>query len=188
MKRSLPALLIVACALGACATQPPPRREVAVVRITQSPPTPRVENIPPPPASHFYWVAGHWKWEGGGYVWEGGRWVEPRVDQVYVQAHWSQRGNEWIYAPAHWQTVRGAPGITVIDAPGPPPAPRVEAIAPPPGADFVWINGHWRFDHGQYVWESGRWERHHRGEHWLAAHWVQRGPGWQYVAGRWEVD
>lgn len=188
MKRGLPLLLAIACALGACASPPPPRREVIAVRVTQAPPPPRVEVVPAPPASHFYWVGGHWKWEGGGYGWEPGRWVEPRVDQVYVQASWVQRGNEWIYRPAHWQTVRNNPGVTVVTAPSAPPPPRIEAITPAPGAEFIWIAGHWRLERGQYEWAAGHWERHHAGEHWLSAHWVQRGPNWTYVPGRWEVD
>jgi hypothetical protein len=188
MKRGLPLLLAVACALGACASPPPPpRREVIAVRVTQAPPPPRVEVVPAPPASHFYWVGGHWKWEGG-YVWEPGRWVEPRVDQAYVQASWAHRGNEWIYRPAHWHTARNNPGVVVVTAPSAPPPPRIETITPPPGAEFIWIAGHWRLEHGQYEWSAGHWERRRAGEHWLSAHWVQRGPNWAYVAGRWEVD
>ena len=186
MKRILPVLFAVACALSACAT--PPHREVVVLRATLAPPPSRVEAIPPPPASHFYWAAGHWKFDGGGYVWEPGRWVEPRVDQVYVQAYSSPRGNEWIYHPAHWQVVRDNGGVTLVTTAGPPPAPRIEAITPPPGVEFIWISGHWKFERNQYVWDAGHWERHHPGEHWLPAHWVQRGPGWNYMPGRWDVD
>lgn len=67
-----------------------------------------------------------------------------------------------------------------------PPAPIVERHGPPPGHEFVWIDGYHRWDGHRYVWVAGRWERPpHPHAVWVADHWVHHHEGWVLVEGRW---
>jgi hypothetical protein len=78
-----------------------------------------------------------------------------------------------VVEPAHPEVVRAAP-----------PPPRVEE-APAPRPGFVWVNGHWKWAHGDYVWEPGHWKEVRVGYHWVAGHWAERGAGWVWVEGHW---
>src|SRR5258708_34067448 len=43
---------------------------------------------------------------------------------------------------------------------GPPPSVRVIVTQPPPpGPDFVWVEGYWYPVHGHYRWQEGYWTR-----------------------------
>ena len=67
-----------------------------------------------------------------------------------------------------------------------PPPDRVEVMAAAPGADYVWIRGHWAWDRNDFGWVSGRWELVQRGYHsWVPGHWVERRHRWQWVEGHW---
>ena len=67
---------------------------------------------------------------------------------------------------------------------GEPPPPRVYAVAPQPGPEFVWVEGYWFPQGRHYAWHDGYWTRPPYAE----AYWVEpfynRG---QYVAGYWET-
>src|SRR5215831_12231709 len=67
-----------------------------------------------------------------------------------------------------------------------PPRPLVERRGPPPGREYVWINGYHQYDGGHYVWVPGRWDAPpRRHAHWVAHHWVRRNGGWVLVEGHW---
>jgi opacity protein-like surface antigen len=67
-----------------------------------------------------------------------------------------------------------------------PPAPIVERRPPPPGREYVWIDGYHRWDGGRYVWTPGRWDRPpHPGAHWVAHRWEHRRNGYVLVEGHW---
>jgi hypothetical protein len=78
------------------------------------------------------------------------------------------------------------PPPVMMRVPGPPPEAIVERLPPPPGPDYVWQQGHWRFENGQYVWRPGHYVLRppHAGE-WIPAHWVQREGAWYFVEGHW---
>ena len=65
----------------------------------------------------------------------------------------------------------------------PPPQPRAYRVPPPPGPDFVWVEGYWYPQGHRYVWHDGYWTRPpYAGAYWVAPYY-ERG---QYYAGRWE--
>jgi len=68
-----------------------------------------------------------------------------------------------------------------------PPAEVVETIPPSPGADYVWVRGHYRWDGAGYVWIRGHWQQAPAGyREWVPGHWVQRRDGaWFWVDGHW---
>src|SRR5262245_45960149 len=55
-----------------------------------------------------------------------------------------------------------------------PPEPAVEAVTISPGAGYVWIPGHHRWDRDRYVWVSGSWRAAPVGRTlWIAGRWEQ---------------
>jgi hypothetical protein len=67
---------------------------------------------------------------------------------------------------------------------GQPPPPRVYAVAPQPGPDFVWVEGYWYPEGRHYAWHDGYWTRPpYEGGYWVAPYY-DRG---QYVAGYWDT-
>jgi hypothetical protein len=67
-----------------------------------------------------------------------------------------------------------------------PPPPIIEHRIPPPGREYIWTPGYYRWDGRVYVWVPGVWvlPPHHRA-HWVPAHWVHRRGGWVFVEGHW---
>ncbi len=67
-----------------------------------------------------------------------------------------------------------------------PPAPRVEAIPPPPGPAVVWEPGHNHWNGAAYVWIPGRYVTRIAGTtRWEHGHWANRGGAWVWVPGHW---
>ncbi len=67
-----------------------------------------------------------------------------------------------------------------------PPAPVVERRGPPPGRNYVWVDGYHRYDRDHYVWTPGRWEVPPEGHHrWERHRWVKRHGEWVMVEGHW---
>src|SRR5215471_18092219 len=67
-----------------------------------------------------------------------------------------------------------------------PPAAVIERPVPPPGPNFVWTPGYYRWDGADYNWQRGRWVRPPRhGERWVPSRWDHNRNGWYFVDGRW---
>jgi hypothetical protein len=155
------------------------------LHVNVPPPAPRVEVMTVAPSPAHFWVAGHWRWNGHAHVWVAGHWVKSRPNQVWVRDHWAHRGNEWFYYPGHWVKAAAGPSETVVSAPGPPPAVRVETVPQPPGAESFWVAGHWRWENNANVWVPGHWEARRVEEVWVPAHWYKTHGHWYYAAGYW---
>ncbi len=67
-----------------------------------------------------------------------------------------------------------------------PPAARTEVVVERPGADYVWLRGHWGYSGGGYAWVPGRWERPDRPRRrWADGGWRRDRRGWYWVEGHW---
>ncbi len=67
-----------------------------------------------------------------------------------------------------------------------PPAARVEVIPVSPGAEYVWVGGHWGWRRENYEWISGRWMIPARGySAWVPGHWERDRAGWFFIEGHW---
>jgi hypothetical protein len=67
-----------------------------------------------------------------------------------------------------------------------PPAERVEVIPAAPGAEYVWVKGHWGWRQSDYEWIAGHWAVPDRGfRQWVAGRWEHDRNGWYYVEGHW---
>jgi len=73
-----------------------------------------------------------------------------------------------------------------VEASGAPPGPRAEVQPPAPAPGYVWVSGHWRWEHGGYAWRPGHWARPpSAGAVWVPAQWVNRGGAWYFKEGHW---
>jgi hypothetical protein len=88
------------------------------------------------------------------------------------------------------QTLAQADDLASPPSPGaivttPPPAPLVDAEAPPfPG--YAWDPGHWVWGGAQYVWQPGNYiVQPTNGATYTPGYWKQYSGGWAWVDGRW---
>ena len=84
--------------------------------------------------------------------------------------------------------VRGA--VAGRRRPSAPPAPRYEAVPPPPSEQarvMYWRPGHWMWDGASWAWSQGQYvERPAPQAVWEPGHWVQQPTGgYIWVDGRW---
>jgi hypothetical protein len=86
--------------------------------------------------------------------------------------------------------IRARPGVAVYaDVPVvtvAPPAPEYEVVPEAPYPGYVWIDGAWLWEGGEYRWHRGHWEAPREGFHWVPHTWVREGNGWRMQGGRWE--
>ena len=68
--------------------------------------------------------------------------------------------------------------------PEPPPTPKEEIKPPRPGPKAAWVDGHWKWSHGQYVWVPGHWVKSPKGV-WVKGHWKKTPRGYKWVKGHW---
>jgi WXXGXW repeat (2 copies) len=64
-----------------------------------------------------------------------------------------------------------------------PPPPQQEVVQRRDG--YIWIQGRWDYQDGQWVWINGRWEQERQGYVYNEGQWVQRGSSWHWVEGNW---
>jgi len=66
-----------------------------------------------------------------------------------------------------------------------PPPLKKEMRSRQPGANFVWISGHWKWTGNKYIWVTGHWVKKRRGKTWAVGHWKRQGNHWVWIRGRW---
>jgi len=78
-------------------------------------------------------------------------------------------------------TVSSTLAVAQPGPPAPPPPLRFERVPPPPGARYVWVPGHWRWDGRGYRWIGGRYQIRQVGwGRWVPGRWA-----WRPRMGRW---
>ncbi len=55
-----------------------------------------------------------------------------------------------------------------------------------PGAEYVWVDGDWRWSGGKYVYSNGYWERPRANRTWTTGTWVQTNKGYYWRKGTWK--
>ena len=66
-----------------------------------------------------------------------------------------------------------------------PPAARTEVIVERPGAEYVWLRGHYAYAGGGYAWVPGRWVRPDGRRRWVEGRWVRDRRGYYDIEGHW---
>lgn len=75
--------------------------------------------------------------------------------------------------------------VIVVDVA--PPPPRDEPV-PAERHGYVWVSGHWRWDHGHHVWVNGHWVKARHGHHWVPDRWEEHDKRWRFEVGHWDRD
>ncbi len=116
---------------------------------TKQPPPARAEVPTPKPSPNADWIPGYWH-DSDGWVWSAGFWRVPKEDIEQEKT---------------------------VEAPAPPPAPKVDAAPQPDVAYYtarkaVWTPGYWMWNGRLYVWIPGSWRiPQETGMTWVAPTW-----------------
>jgi hypothetical protein len=71
--------------------------------VTQAPPAPQPEAVPPRPSSQHVWVPGYWTWQNNRYAWMAGHWEQPPTSTaVWVNPRWEPEGGAFRFYEGHW--------------------------------------------------------------------------------------
>jgi hypothetical protein len=142
----------------------------------------------------YVWVHGHWERRGGRHHWVAGRWVHgndgarvsrpappPQRARPVPPPHRAQPAPPPHHQPASRAEATVSGGVWVEVAPPPPK----RAQPPAPRRGFVWVEGRWAWDGGQWQWHEGRWERERSGHVWVPGRWERQGNRHRWVEGHW---
>jgi hypothetical protein len=73
------------------------------VVITQAPPAPQPEAVPPRPSSDDVWVQGYWTWRNDRYEWMAGHWeVPPHTGAKWVPPRWEPERGAFRFYEGYW--------------------------------------------------------------------------------------
>lgn len=73
--------------------------------VTQAPPAPQPEAMPPRPSSAHIWIAGYWTWQNARYAWMAGHWeVPPSTSAVWVNPRWEPESGAFRFYEGHWSS------------------------------------------------------------------------------------
>ncbi len=71
--------------------------------VTQAPPAPQPEAVPPRPSSSHVWVAGYWTWQNERYAWMAGHWeTPPYTGATWINPRWAPEGTAFRFYEGHW--------------------------------------------------------------------------------------
>jgi hypothetical protein len=71
--------------------------------VTQAPPAPQPEAVPPRPSSSHVWIAGYWTWQNSRYAWMAGHWeVPPYTGATWVNPRWEPEGTAFRFYEGRW--------------------------------------------------------------------------------------
>jgi len=86
-------------------TQPPAGAPVGSTSyvVTQAPPAPQPEAMPPRPSSAHVWIAGYWTWQNNRYAWMAGHWeVPPYSGAAWVNPRTESESGNFRFYEGHW--------------------------------------------------------------------------------------
>ncbi|KVG35037.1 YXWGXW repeat-containing protein [Burkholderia ubonensis] len=90
-----------------------------------------------------------------------------------------------VYRPSGPHRVPGGPPYDNRPGVAPPPLRHDRRPPPPRPHGYLWTDGYWRWQGGQYRWVPGRWIARRPGHRWIPGYWRRQGPTWVYVDGYW---
>ena len=94
--------ILLASMIAASFAAVPAASFARTVIITEAPPEPRHEVVPPARRG-YEWAPGHWEWRGNRHQWIAGHWLREHRGQHWVAERWEQRGDRWVMAPGRWE-------------------------------------------------------------------------------------
>lgn len=132
-----------------------------LLTISQTPPSPRADNIPSKPYDDAIWIPGYWAWvpEKNDFSWICGVWRRPPPSaQFWIPGSWNKTDAGWVYAKGFWSPVPQNQLKLINKA---PPAVITDKVPTAPSVDYFWAPGYWNYSEGSssYSWLSGKWEQ-----------------------------
>lgn len=97
----------------------------------------------------------------------------------------------WLPPPAFTTNQPSAPSgkqwtSTTIVEHTPPPS-QLERRPGAPGADYVWISGHWVWLEGAWFWQPGKWwQKPSPAAQWMDGYWQRHARGYIWMPGSWK--
>lgn len=161
----------------------------AVIRsISQQPPQPINELIPPQCHSEAIWIAGYWSWneEIKDFIWISGLWRRVPPNHVWIPGVWKQFGSDWAWLPGFWSAQPLENLHWIADH---PLDPREEPIGDAPGNGYFWMPGYWTYeaDSKQFSWLAGRWVQLDPEWMYTPAYYLWRPEGYIFIPGYWDL-
>ena len=155
--------------------------------ISQSPPKPISESIPPKTYADAIWIPGYWTWleAKNDFVWICGVWRRPPIDHFWIAGSWHQSAQGWIWAKGFWSNLPLSQLKYIEKA---PPTIITDKITPSPGNNYFWAPGYWNYsaDSKNYSWLQGKWEL--ANPNWILspASYIWRPSGFVFVPLHWD--
>lgn len=164
--------------------------EIAPTVVPVEPPAPREEvvRVESKPSGDYVWVPGYWRWDTdrSTYEWVPGAWRHQIPNMVWHPGRWEKTDKGYVWMAGFWGAAE-AKDTELVVVKNAPPTPKDEPKPASPGADFVWVPGHWDYEAGEYQWVAGRWERPiSKDMVYVPGEWARRGDGYVYIAGHWD--
>lgn len=154
--------------------------------INREPPA-DIKEVPPDekPSADAIWINGYWGWDAAtnDFLWVSGVWRIPPPGRRWVEGYWTQVSDGWQWVSGYWAS---AAEEQVTYLPAPPATLENGPTSPQPGADYVWIPGHWVFVNDAYEWSPGYWTEIATEQVYVPAEYAWTPRGYVFVDGYWD--
>ena len=155
--------------------------------ISQQPPANIIEKIPSQTDPLTIWIPGYWDWDTDqrDFLWVTGVWRKPPPEHLWVPTTWIDSDDNWIRVRGFWKNENLENIAYIRDW---IPDNLDEVMSDPPGDDYFWIHGNWKYTEEQssFIWFDGRWQLFDPNWIYIPAHYVWRPDGYIYIEGYWD--
>jgi hypothetical protein len=147
-----------------------------------------IDEQPPdakPADANEAWIGGYWGWDDDrkDFLWVGGVWRVPPPGRQWVPGYWTQISGGFQWVPGFW-TPTGVQEVAY--QPEPPESLEQGPTSNPPGDEYFWTPGCWRWRQTRYAWQPGFWAVAQPGWLWVPASYCWSPRGWVFCNGYWD--
>ena len=151
------------------------------------PPQDITERIPKNTTANAVWIPGYWSWSKiyDRYVWLSGTWRLAPPGHEWIHGKWKKFDEGWVWLSGFWSS-HDEKDLSYINRP--PPDNADEDVKDPPGSDYFWLPGHWRYDSDKddFTWYMGRWQEFDKKWQYVPARYIWREKGYVFIEGFWD--
>lgn len=156
-----------------------------LIAIPDAPPNPLRESLPVQTDPMAIWIPGYWEWslERSEFIWCSGCWRRPPPDHQWIEGQWKQFDEGWVRLIGFWSRI---PQEELTFFNQTPPDPFDENPKNPPGDDYFWMSGYWKYQRNKYIWYKGKWERLDERWVYVPAKYIRWPDGYVFVPAFWD--